>query len=59
MSFENTFYEQQLTLFPTRDSVELVEAEGVAMLPITEPNDLIALLRLHENTILKGEHHED
>ena len=43
----------QLSLFPARDSVKQVVAEGLAQLPITNENELITLLRLHENTILK------
>jgi hypothetical protein len=40
-----------MSLFPYRDSIQQVEAEGLAQLPITKPNELIALLRIHENTL--------
>jgi len=42
----------QISLFPSRASVEIVEQEALAMLPITETNKLLALLRLMENTVL-------
>jgi hypothetical protein len=42
----------QLSLFPARKSVKQVIAEGKAKLPITTENELIALLELHQNTIL-------
>lgn len=42
----------QLSLFPVRKSVAQVIAEGKAQLPITTANELIALLELHQNTIL-------
>lgn len=45
-------HEHQLSLFPTRDSVAQVVAEAKAQLPITEENKLVALLQMHENTIL-------
>jgi|SaaInlStandDraft_7_1057024.scaffolds.fasta_scaffold490143_1 hypothetical protein len=41
----------QMSLFPTRDSIEEVEQEALAMLPITNGNQLIALLRMQQNTI--------
>ena len=41
-----------MSLFPARASVEIVEQEAKAMLPITETNQLLALLRLMENTVL-------
>ena len=47
--------QRQLTLFPSRDSVEQVEQEAIAMLPIENANVILALLKLHENTILAGE----
>jgi hypothetical protein len=43
---------QQHPMFPTRDSIKQVVDEGVALLPITTPNQLIALLHMHQNTIL-------
>ena len=43
---------RQHPMFPTRDSIKQVVDEGVAMLPITSTNQLIALLHLHQNTIL-------
>ena len=42
----------QTSLFPSRESVENVEKEAISMLPITETNKLLALLRLMENTVL-------
>ena len=43
---------EQLTLFPARDTLKEVIQEGVAQLPIDNPNDLVALLHLHHNTII-------
>ncbi len=43
---------RQETLFPTRDTVEQVIQEGKAMLPITNQNDLVALLQLQMNTVI-------
>lgn len=45
----------QLNLFPTRDTLEQVEQEALAMLPITSENQLLAVLRMAENTILNGQ----
>lgn len=42
----------QTSLFPSRESLEAVEQEAIAMLPITEINKLLALVRLVENTVL-------
>jgi hypothetical protein len=42
----------QLSLFPHRDSLEQVEKEAIAQLPITSHNQLIALLRLQQNTLI-------
>ena len=42
----------QKSLFPTADSVEVVVQEALTKLPITNPNELIALLELHRNTII-------
>jgi hypothetical protein len=42
---------EQLSLFPRRDTVQQVINEGIASLPITNQNDLLALLYLHQNTI--------
>lgn len=42
----------QKTLFPTKDTCQEVIDEAVASLPITTKNELIALLQLHQNTIL-------
>jgi hypothetical protein len=39
-------------LFPTRDSLREVKEIGIAMLPITSANQLVALLNSHQNTIL-------
>ena len=44
-------FEEQLSLFPTADSVEEVIAEASAQLPITNHNQVVALVRLLENTI--------
>lgn len=43
---------QQQSLFPTADSLEQIEAEAKAALPITDENELMALLHKHQNTIL-------
>ena len=43
---------EQLSLYPTADSVEQVVQEGLAKLPIENPNELVALLQLHSNTII-------
>ena len=43
---------EQKTLFPCRDSLEEVYAEASAQLPIADHNQLIALLHMHNNTIL-------
>ena len=43
---------QEESLFPTRDTVQEVVQEGLAKLPISNPNELIALLQLHQNTVL-------
>lgn len=45
---------QQMSLFPTAHSIEAVEQQAIANLPITTPNQIIAILRHHENTILAG-----
>ena len=52
---------EQLQLFPCRESVEEVEKEGLALLPITSPNTLLSLLRTMQNTAIavknnKNEH---
>jgi hypothetical protein len=44
----------QLTLFPSRDSVQTVFEEARAQLPITTENQLIALLQLHQNTLIRA-----
>jgi hypothetical protein len=38
-------------LFPTKDSIEIVEEEAKMNLPIETENQLIALLRTFENTL--------
>jgi hypothetical protein len=43
---------QQYSLFPTRDSVEEVIEEAKAQLPITDENQLVALLQIHQNTLI-------
>jgi hypothetical protein len=40
-------------LFPTMDSVQEVMDFAESKLPITDKNDLIALLGTHSNTLLK------
>ena len=45
---------EQRSLFPTRASVKQVVQEGLAKLPIDNPNDLIALLELHKNTVINS-----
>ena len=42
----------QLTLFPARTTLKEVMQEGISQLPITNTNELIALLHLHQNTLL-------
>ncbi len=43
--------QHQTSIFPTRDSLQQVEQEALASLPITEPNQLIALLQMQANTL--------
>jgi len=43
---------EQLTLYPTRDTLKEVIQEGLSQLPIDNPNELVALLHLHRNTVL-------
>ena len=50
MSAQNT--PKNLSLFPCRDSLQEVEQEALALLPITSANQLIALLRLQQNTLV-------
>ena len=45
---------QQLSLFPTANCIEEVEEQAIASLPITTRNQMIAILRHAENTILAG-----
>jgi len=42
------------SLFPTRTSVEMVEEEAIAALPIKDKNTLLKYLRMLENTVLDG-----
>ena len=44
--------DNQMSLFPARASVEIVEQEAISMLPITEANQLLVILRIMENTVL-------
>jgi hypothetical protein len=44
---------KQQSIFPTRNTIAEVEAEALSQLPITHPNDLIAILRLQQNTLIK------
>lgn len=41
-----------VSLYPARDSLGQVQDEAIAQLPITSANQIVALLRLHENTML-------
>lgn len=50
MAHENALDVQNL--FPTRDTLAEVIAEGKAQLPITDENVLVALLQLQRNTLL-------
>lgn len=50
---KNTQNPDQKSLFPVRQSLQEVEQEAMAQLPITSPNQLIALLRLQQNTMLQ------
>lgn len=49
---DTTKMEQQ-SLFPARDSLREVIEEAKASLPITNPNQLVSILQLHENTLIK------
>lgn len=42
---------EQISIFPTANSLEEVQQIGLASLPITEPNQLIVLLQMQANTI--------
>ena len=42
---------EQMTLFPRRDSLQQVIDEGLALLPITTPNQLLSLLYIQQNTM--------
>lgn len=42
---------EQMTLFPRRDTLQQVIDEGLALLPITTPNQLLSLLYIQQNTI--------
>ena len=44
---------EQLSLFPARNTLEEVEREALATLPITSPNQILTLLRLYGNTLIK------
>ena len=44
---------QAAPLFPCMNSMADVEAFARACLPITDPNELHALLKVHQNTLLK------
>lgn len=43
---------EQLTLYPTRGTLKEVIQEGLSQLPINNPNELVALLHLHHNTVI-------
>jgi hypothetical protein len=47
---------EQLSLFPTKDTLEEVTQEGLAMLPISNPNQLVALLNMYLNTAHRDWH---
>jgi hypothetical protein len=40
------------SIYPRRDSLIQVQEEGIAQLPINTPNELISLLKRHENTVI-------
>lgn len=44
---------EQQSIFPSRNTLKEVEQEGISQLPITTSNELIALLRLQQNTLIK------
>lgn len=44
---------KQQSIFPSRNTLKEVEQEGISQLPITTSNELIALLRLQQNTLIK------
>tara|TARA_B110000285_G_C15136495_1_gene627300 strand:+ start:3355 stop:3540 length:186 start_codon:yes stop_codon:yes gene_type:complete len=44
---------EQYSIFPSRNNLAEVEAEALSQLPITSPNNLIAILRLQQNTLIK------
>jgi len=43
----------QESIFPSRSTLKEVEAEALSQLPITSSNELIALLRLQQNTLIR------
>ena len=44
---------EQLTLYPTLDSLQAVLEQANSQLPIMTKNELVALLAIHTNTVLK------
>lgn len=43
----------QQSLFPVRDSLQVVQQEALARLPITSENELISILQTQQNTLLE------
>ena len=44
---------EQLTLYPTLDSLQAVLEQANSQLPIASKNELVALLAIQTNTVLK------
>ncbi len=47
-----------LGLFPVMDSLESVIDLGLSQLPITTPNELMAVLMTYHNTLIKVQHEQ-
>lgn len=47
-----------LGLFPTMDSLESVVDMGISQLPITSANQLVSVLMVYHNTLLKMQRDE-
>jgi len=43
---------QQLPLFGYRETIAQSEQEAIQRLPITDVNELLSILRTHQNTVL-------
>lgn len=50
--------EEQLSLFPTEDSLEIATRLFESKLPITDVNELNSLLAMYHNTLLKELNHD-